>query len=70
MNQNQIEEYLRFSSLLQSNSDFKAQYKALTQHIVSDYGIRSMNPIIINRKTDKHQYKEYIKAIITHANTY
>ena len=74
MNQNQIEELLelrKLRALVESDPELQSRYKFLkkNRHIVLDYGIRSMNPII-NRKTDKHQYKEYIKAIITHANTY
>ena len=69
LNPQAMNELLELRRLIKTNPDFKAHYKALKQHIVLDYGIRSMNPII-NRKTDKHQYKEYIRATITHANTY
>ena len=61
----ELRELLELRELVYNDPIFQAQYNAFkkknSQHIVSDYGIRSMNPII-NRKTDKHQYKEYSVA--------
>lgn len=72
MNSEELRELLelrKLRELVHNDPIFQARYKFLKQHIVLDFGIRSMNSII-NRKTDKHQYKEYIRALITHANTY